>query len=364
SFAAAFVWFAISLGHPVLPGSLSAGMLHQAAFEQQEHGDLAAARQLLTQALKMKPLLWNGYFDRARLSLAMGLPPQAALEDFARARYLEPNNAAICNTEALIWMHYYPKYSVPAWRIAMERDRPRALSHYFSTMCSLLNTHPELRSAVRDLATEPSFKLYYLGYSEGEDFTTTLKDLLQLQPTLGIFTPEDRLQLFRLWYAKGNRAELLDALESHSDWRTEGWPVLVTDRVDKGDLMGACQLAMENLQTPIDGTTRRTGDIETLRRNFLFHSNDYTYGLDLYEAEKAKNLINDALVTLEKLSQFREVTQRVNYEQALMLMRKHDFANAWDKLRVYIQLHEISERVAREESARDTRNNFGRKMQR
>lgn len=346
-FGIAALWLAVNLGYPALPGSLSADMLGHRSARQDDEGDLEKARQSITSAIAMRPLHWRHYYDRASLSLAMGQAPNLVLEDFARARILEKHSGLLCYQEALLWMRYRPKYSIPAWRQALERDHARA-SQFFATLCGFLPNEPELRASVRDLATDPRLKLAYLDYATSEDFAPALQALLHLHPALNLFTPEELLKLFRLWYAHGDRSTLLNALDRNPTWRTAGWPILASDSAAAGDYKRACQLVMENVTPTIDGTTRRTGSLEQLRHAFLLHSTDYSYGLDLYEAEKAKNLMDDALRTLEKVSQIPGAPQRYLYDQAVLLIRKDDYAKAWDKLCAYLELRDRSERASLE----------------
>lgn len=349
-FGIAGVWLAISLGQPVLPGSLSAHMLERRAVKQDERGELQNAQQSLTSAIAMMPLQWNYYYDRASLALPIGHMPNLVLEDFARARALEPHSGLLCYQEAMLWMKYRPKYSVPAWRLAVERDRPRA-NQFFITLCTFLKTEPELRTSVRELATDARLKLAYLDYATSEEFDPVLRELLQLQPTLNLFTPEERLKLFRQWYERGDRATLLTALDRNPTWRTDGWPILASDRAAAGDYKRACQVVMENVIPPSEGTSRRTGTLEQLRHAFVLHSTEYSYGLDLYEAEKGKNLMEDALHTLEQISQIHGAPRKYLYEQAVMLSRKGDPAKAWDKMCAYLELRELSERSFKEPPA-------------
>ncbi len=339
SLAAASAWLGTSLGNPILPGNSSAEMLRHRAFQERDRGDLTSARQLLTHALSMKPLLWEGYFDRAAMALPLGLPAGDALLDFARARYLEPNSANICNQEALMWLAYYPQYAVAAWRTAISRSPTHAL-FFYSELCSRLQKHPDLRSATRRLATDAKLMFVYLLYAEHEDFAGALTDLLSIDPELTGLSAEDRLRVFRFWYARGDRATLLDALEHKATWRAEGWPVLAAGRAGNNDFKGACEVAMQYLVLPPEAATGPLGDIEKLRREFLFHSNDYKYGFELYEVEKAKGLVSDALLTLEKISQIPNAPLKVFYEHALMLMQKGDYQKAWGKMSAYIEARE------------------------
>ncbi len=340
---AGITWFTIAAGFPVLPGNSSARLLENKANDLIQTGNLAAAKTAINRQIAMNLLDWGAYYDRAELSLARGLPPNAALEDFARVRYLEPNIGFICQKEASVWLQYYPAYAPAAWREAMRRDSEFA-SLFYANNLATLREHPELRSALRSLATTPRLKLDYLISCNGEDFAVALAELLEIQPTLEGFSSFERYRLFHFWYTIGDRKQLIARLEQEASWRADGWPLLAQDLTARGDFRGAYKLAFEYLPPPARGGSAGKGDLAQLRRDFLFHPTDFNYGFVLAEAESSKGLISDALVTLDKVSQLPNAPDRVLYEQAVLLSRKGDHAAAWNKMRSYIDKWQVTQR--------------------
>jgi len=339
-------WFAVAAGFPVLPGTSSARMLEREASRLIRTGDLAAAKTAINREIALIPADWWAYFDRAELSLMRGLPPNAALEDFARTRYLEPHGWRVCMQEAAVWLKYHPTYAPAAWREAMRRDSTQADAFYVNGALSALREHPEIRPALRSLATTPKQKLGYLTTCGKEDFSEALVDLLEIQPDLEDFSPDERLRLFQSWYDVGDRKQLIARLEQDAAWCAEGWPVLAQDRAAQGDFRGAYQLALKYLPSPAESRASRDGDLAKLRKDFLFHPTDFNYGFALFEAESRKDLIDDALVTLDKISQIPDAPARVLYEQAVLLSRKGDDAAAWEKMKAYIEKWRVARRDA------------------
>ncbi|MCE9520398.1 MAG: O-antigen ligase family protein, partial [Verrucomicrobia bacterium] len=263
---ASVAWFAIAFEISSLPGTSCASMLQDKAQDLIYRGDLAGAQIVMNRAMDMTPMQWNGYFDRGALSLARGLPPGTALEDFARMRFLEPNISLICHEEAILWMQYYPSYAPAAWREAMRRE-PRRADDYYRWALEAMRSHPEIRSAVRSLAIAPKQKLNYLGNCNPEQFMDAYAEFLEIQSSLELLSAYDRLQFFSIWYRVGDRKELLERLEHDDNWRSDGWPVLAQDRASRKDFQGACQLALENLPAPSKTIGMRTDDIVTLMRD-------------------------------------------------------------------------------------------------
>jgi len=335
---ACLLWSLIATHFWLLPSNSSA-RIHEAEsnrFAIQQ--DYTRATMEITKAISLKPLQYEYYFLRAQWLLAMGRPAQEVLADFSRSRALESHNVKLCMSEAEIWFRYHPEYALPAVREAMRRDRAGAFSAYQYLLIKLVE-FPNLRDSVRSLAIEPKLKLAYLQSAlDANDFSEELRELLDMQPNLESFTPLERRTLFRSWYEKGDKVKLVSALEQNNDWKRDGWPTLANDRASKSDFKGAFQLAFDHLIPPLGGAVTRNSDISQLRRTFFLNPLDLGRGLDLYEAEKAKGLLDDALVTLEKLAQLPGSTPKVVYEQAIIQSKKGDYVKAWDRITTYISL--------------------------
>jgi len=310
---AAWMWFSVSLQRPLIPGDSVARQLAREGDKLAQQGDLAGAYEDFSRAIAIKPLQWNYYYRRAMVELPLGMPVQEALDDFNRERYLEPHNSLNCFYEANYWFDYQPAYAIPALRESMARNKERALEYYSSALGRLYD-HPEVRGQMFGLASDAKLKLAYLSTATKDDFTRGLDSLLEQDPKLDTLTPEERLTLFRLWYERGDRARLLHMMDSDALWRMDGWPVLAADRAAKGDFQGAYQLALESVKAPADRLVGRGGDVSQLRREFLLHPTDAAAGMELYEAEKSKALLDDALFTLGKVSQLPEAPKRIPYE--------------------------------------------------
>jgi len=332
---AAWMWFSISWGRPLLPGSSVARQLSRQGDALAGRGDLAGAHEDFSRALAMKPLQWNYYYQRAVVELPLGMHEQA-LEDFNRERYLEPHDALICAYEASFWLPYQPAYSIPALREAMKRHKERSIEFY-SSFLSPAQNYPELRPQLFDLATDAKLKLAYLGIATKDEFGRCLQALLDQDPRLDTLTSEERLTLFKLWYERGDRARLFQMMDADAVWRRDGWSVVAADRASKGDFQGAYQLALDSVRPPTDRMVGHGNDLGQLRREFMLHPTDATYGLELYEMEKSKGLLDDALTTLAKISQLPEAPKRLPYEESVILARKGEYAKAWEKMNQYIQ---------------------------
>jgi len=335
---ACLLWSLIATRVSLLPSNSSARIHAADSYKLAIQQDYVGATKEITSAISLKPLQYEYYFLRAQWLLAMGHPAQEALADFSRSRALESHNVKLCMSEADIWFRYQPEYALPAIREAMRRDHVSAFSVY-QYLISKLTEFPNLRNSVRSLALEPKLKLaYLLSTLEEKDFSEELRALLDMQPNLESFTSLERRMLFSAWYQKGDKARLISLLEQNNDWKKDGWPILANDKASKSDFKGAFQMAIDHLFAPPGGAIARNSDISQLRRTFFLNPLDLGRGLDLFEAEKSKGLLDDALATLDKLAPLPGSTLKVTYEQAIIQSKKGDFVKAWDRINAYITL--------------------------
>ncbi len=332
-----------SLGFTVLVSGFTGSVVSpQARFDQlskeavhlKSTGDNAAAVQTWNKAASIKPLQWNLYFERAQLNLALGYSSQAVLADFSRARYLEQTYGRMCMKEVEIWFQYDPPYAIPALREAISRDPTRAY-FFYHWAAKQLDLHPELRPALRSLATTPSYQFVYLSFSTGEEFRSALKDFLERHPKLEDLKPDDRLKLFQLWHERGDASELLRRLEEDPAWLRDGWPIVAEHRAKSGDFQGAYMLAYTHLPKPTLRSRESRGSTESLQRLFLLNPNDPLAGLDLYWAQKASGNLTAALATLKEVALLKNAPVGVPWEMATLLADTGDYLHAWSMLQEY-----------------------------
>ena len=332
-FAASVPMFLIAGGQPALPGASSASLLSKRSLELSSLGRDADALDAINKAIAMKPLDWSLYFLRAQIHLRLTRHASAALEDFGRARTLEPNYALPCFEEGQIWLAYEPRLAVPAWREFLSRNPVNKQEHY-QAMLNRTHNMPGMHEQLRTLATSADLQLIYLQHTN-EDFKTTLADLIATSNILEGLDPDARTRFFHLWQERGDRDALRAFLEKNSAFRVDGWKTLAEERARVGEFQSAYELAVKFIPIPTSPTTAGIENIAQLERNFLFNQTDSRRGVDLYFAQKAKGQLNAALATLEKISALPNAPSYIKYEMASVHALKQDHRTAWELLHAY-----------------------------
>lgn len=333
-------WSAIALGHPVLPGTSAANALRSRAGKLAASGSPAGALPLMDQAIKMAPMDFRYYYERACLRLRLGQPKEDALLDFSRSRALDPAYALTCYSEGQFWLDFDPQYAVVGWREFLRRYPEAAPGDYgyYRQMLNYSNQHPELREPLWTLATTSELKFEFLRSVQSRDeFDRCLKSLLALQPDLRGLDSAHRKNLFSMWYQLGNQEVLLTALETNRKWQEDGWIILAEHYARNSDFQRACQTAVPFLPPVIRASPGTSTNIAALERALLYNPADVRSGINLFQAQKTQGDIDGALRTLEKVAAFPNAPAYVRQEIATLYMMKQDFRRAWENLREAMQ---------------------------
>ncbi len=335
---AGVAWFVSAAGYHTPMGESGWSRDLEIAHKALNADDTAKGWLAAQGAVRAAPLSWEAYFMRASVGLRMGRSANETMQDFGRARYLEPNAAIICMNEADVWLSFNPLFAIPAWREALKRDHVEPLNEYYA-MLTAAQRLPELRLPVRSLATQSRLLLAYLrSCSSDQEFQEVITDMLSRFPELEGLSRVDRAQLFQLWRTRGNRKSLVAALESHPRWLEDGWLVLAQEEAEAGHSQRAYELAMAHMTAPVSVSSETTVTIEMLQREFLFNPSDAKRGFNLAFVQRERQQYSAALNTLEKIAALPNAPKHVYYEMAKVYAKMNNFVKAWESMAKYLQL--------------------------
>lgn len=331
--AVGIAWIGVALGHRTLPGESAAQSLRTRANQRVDSGSLADAMLLMNEALRLRPLTFEMYYERARLRLLAGGSKEEALMDFSRSRALEPHYAALCYTEGVTWTQFDPQYAVIGWREFLRRFPTAApgVHGYYRQMLNYAVQHPQLRDSLWSLAESSDLKLDFLAsVSTREEFDRSLRSLLSLPNKLDGLESRQREALFELWGRLGDEKALIAALETNKKWRDDGWRQLATYYARNSDFRSACQTAAAYLPSLNRSTPGGVSDIASLERAMLYNPMDARVGVDLFQAQKNSGDVDGAIRTLEKVARLSAPPTYVRQELAALHVTKGDFRRAWE----------------------------------
>lgn len=282
-------------------------------------------------ALSLAPLDWSLHFQRGLLRLQLRQPAGAALEDFNRARILEPNNANLRLEEGRLWLEHQPSIAIVPWRELLRLTRDPG---YYVQFISLARAHPELASPIRLLAETPTLKAAYAVHGAPQElWQSALQDLLTVDPQLNQIDTDLRLQLFHAWQARGDRDQLLAAIESHPTWHEQVWPLLAEEYARRSDFEKAWNLQKTHAFSMVPAATPTDQNISQLERNFHFNPLDTRLGVELYFAQKRSGQLPEARRTLDRLLAQPNPPDFLHQELAALHAEQGDFRQAYETMK-------------------------------
>lgn len=329
-------WLALSRGADVFGMDTAAYELHDRALDESNKGRKAEAMTLINRAIQITPLEFRWYYLRAQLHLAMGHDLQLALQDFGRARNIEPRFATICMNEGQFWLHYDPNLALIAWREGMRRypaEFANALPRYQDIVIAA-QAYPEIMPAVWKLADRTSLQLIFLSSNvvRGELWNQCLTEFLASHPVLSGVSPAQARYFLNLWQIKGDQAALVKFLKDNQAIQSYAWQVLAKDLAQSGNFEEAYRLAARHLPSPARSASLSGADIPRLERAHILNPVDPLPGVELYYAQRTSGDMKSARRTLEKVMALPNAPDFLKRELASLSAETGDMRAAWDAI--------------------------------
>src|SRR5438876_5761829 len=199
-------------------GSVGVSNAKQLSAVANRERNFTEAIGLTTRSLNWAPLDWQLYFSRALAEVGANQEANA-LDDFRRARFLEPNSYEVPLAEGNVWLVSQPALAATAWRDALRRARSRRSEVYSSMLTTEALQNPEVARILEEVGlSQPDLALAYLSNVAGETFRRGLAQVLKKDPNLQSLSDTEKLALFELWSERGDLEELMKLAQEHPDW--------------------------------------------------------------------------------------------------------------------------------------------------
>jgi len=139
--------------------------------------------------------------------------------------------------------------------------------------------------------------LVYLQGAAGGDFRTAVHDLLERDPVLGGFSPEEKTRLFSLWADRGDPDELVMAVENHHDWMASAWRAVARHKASQKSFRAAFELVRRFGEKPALPQATSDRSIEQLLQSFHETPENFEVGYQLFNEQLRVGKTDDALTT-------------------------------------------------------------------
>jgi tetratricopeptide (TPR) repeat protein len=314
----------------LLPGPPGVANAKELAAVASRGRNFSEAINLADRALVWAPLDWELYYVRASAKISARAPIQSALDDFRRARFLEPNSVSVPLEEGIIWSAVKPSLAYSAWREALRRADGDRRSVFGRIFFHGAVANPNGRDLVERLAfTYQELVIAYLEQLPAPDFQKALSRLLQVDSDLAALSDLEKQELFRLWQQRGDSALLARSIERHPEWESLAWRFLAQARADAGNFREACELMQKNfarvtLPPPLTGRS-----LPELRNETYRGANNYAAGYTLYREQINSGQLDDALATVRHFTETKAPPAYFHFLEAAAWADKQNWERSW-----------------------------------
>ena len=321
----------------LLPGSAGVSSVKQLSPIAVRGRNFPEAITLNTRGLEWAPLDWQLYFSRA-LAEVGGKQPENALDDFRRARFLEPNSFEIPLAEGMAWLATQPIYAATAWREALRRTTtgPQRLEVYGNMFSKASVENPEVGRILQEVGlTQHDLVLAYLSRVTGERFKKELGRFLQNDTDLHALTETEKLALFSLWSERGDLDDLSRQIQQHSDWMPYAWLGIAKHNAAQKDFRAAYELTEKFGDAVALPRINESGSLEELQNRYYTNPDNYATGYALYREQMRRDRIDDALLTARHFSERPGAPVYFHFLEARAWAQKQNWERAWNAWLAY-----------------------------
>jgi len=317
-------------GEKLLPGSVGVSSAKQLSAVADTELNFSETVALTTNALRWAPLDWELYLERAIAEVELK-QTKNAVDDFRRARFLEPIAYEVPLAEGNAWLPYDPVLAVAAWREALRRAGPLRPRVYASMLSDASLRSLEVSPILEAIGlNEHDLALPYLNRISGARFNRALAQLLRNDPDLRSFGETEKLALFAFWSERGDPEEISRAVEQHPDWLRYAWLGMAKYKASKNDFRAGYELTQQYGEPVALPRVATNFSLQDLEKRFQAAPNNYAIGYELYRAQMQNGRIDDALVTARHFSERLNSPAYFHFLEAQCWAEKQNWERAWN----------------------------------
>ncbi len=322
-------------GEKLLSGSVGVSSAKQLSAVADTERNFSETIALTTRALRWAPLDWQLYSARAIAEVELKQTTNA-VDDFRRARFLEPITYEVALAEGNAWLPSRPVLAVTAWREALRRAGPLRPGVYASMLSDTSLRSPEVSPFLEAIGlSEHDLALPYLNRVSDAVFNRALAQLLRNDPNLQSFSETEKLALFSLWSERGDPEEISWAVEQHPDWLRYAWLGMAKYNASKNDFRAACELTQRFGEPVALPRVAANFSLQDLEKRFHAAPYNYSIGYELYRAQMQNGRADDALLTARHFSELPNSPAYFHFLEAQCWAEKQNWERAWNAWRAF-----------------------------
>jgi O-antigen ligase len=322
-------------GEKLLPGSVGVSSAKQLSAVADTERNFSETIALTTRALQWAPLDWQLYLTRAIAEVELKQPTNA-VDDFRRARFLEPIAYEVPLAEGNAWLPYRPMLAVTAWREALRSAGAVRPEVYASMLSDASLRSPEVSAILEAIGlSDHDLALPYLNRVSDASFNRALAQLLRNDPNLQSFNETEKLALFAFWSERGDPEEISRAVEQHPDWLRYAWLGMAKYKASKNDFRAGYELTQRYGEPVALPRVATNFSLQDLEKRFAAAPNNYGIGYELYRAQIQSGRFDDALLTARHFSERPNSPAYFHFLEAQCWAEKQNWERAWNSWQAF-----------------------------
>jgi tetratricopeptide (TPR) repeat protein len=329
--AAGAAWvFATRYENP-LPGAVGVENEMRLATAANRGRNFTETIERTTRALGWAPLRWQLYFLRGLGEVGARSAIAQAVDDFRRARFLEPNLFEVPYQEGNVWVTVnQPNLALTAWREALRRAGTHRPDVYAAMLAVVRQSNPRIHEGLEELGmVHHDLALIFLEHSGGPAFMKALQRFLDHDLTLQTLSPEEKVTLFKHWAERGDPAELARTMETHPEWMPFAWRGLAKYQAAQKNFRAAVEMTRRYGESPPLPTPAENASIDQLRTALHANPDNYGTGFQLFRAQMDQGMVDEALVTVRHFTDLPACPRYFHFLEAEAWAAKQDWERAW-----------------------------------
>jgi tetratricopeptide (TPR) repeat protein len=328
---AGIAWVFATRYEKPLPGAVGVENEMRLATAANRGRNFTETIQRTTRALEWAPLRWQLYFLRALGKVGARVPVSEAVDDFRRARFLEPNVYEVPFEEGNVWVAAsQPALALTAWREALRRAGPQRAEVYGRMLAVAERSNPRVHQGLEELGmVHHDLALIYLEHSGGAPFMAALQRFLEHDPSLQTLTPHEKVIFFKHWAERGDPAELVRAVETHPEWMSDAWRGVARYHASRNDFRAAFEIARRHGGSPALPPVAEGSSIEQLRTALHANPDNYGLGFQLYHEQMQQGKIDEGLMTVRHFTELPGCPRYFHFLEAEAWAAKENWERAW-----------------------------------
>jgi tetratricopeptide (TPR) repeat protein len=276
-------------------------------------------------------LRWQLYFLRALGEVGARSTIAQAVDDFRRARFLEPNVYEVPFEEGKAWVSAnQPSLALTAWREALRRAASQRPEVYGRMLAVARQSSPRVHQGLEELGmVHHELALIFLEHAERTEFMPALQGFLEADPTLQTMSTQEKITLFKHWSERGDPAELARTVETHPEWMAFAWRWLARYQATQKNFRAAIEMTRRYGEAPALPAVAENSSIDQLRQALHANPDNYGTGFQLYHAQMEQGLVDEALMTVRHFTELPNCPRYFHFLEAEAWASKQDWERAW-----------------------------------